>query len=371
VTSFAEVERAAREHARMPDYTVLDEPVLAFDPLDTRQHSKHPLAGLLEFGPHSAALLQSYLPAVRIATVTPHGSSSTLHSLIRELRDAHSPTERPDYLVPFPGFRYVFGTELALSERAQVELASDLDRRIEQAASPHHVLAEALTGALRRLRQVHADFDVVVILLPRRWEAAFHGDDDFDLHDYVKAVTASADMPSQIVLDDHALTYRDRCSVAWRLAIACYVKAGGTPWKLADTTPDVAYVGISYATRPTAHGPAFVTCCSQVFDAEGTGLEFVAYDADPSRVRVEGKNPFLSRDQMRAIMARALALYQRRHAGASPNRVAIHKTTRFTPAEAEGCFDAWATVGDIELLQIQQDTAWRGVLLSAADKPDG
>ena len=370
MTTFAEAEASARDHGRLPDYTVLAEPILTFDALDVHQRSRHPLGGLAEFGPHSAGLMAGYLPSVRIATVAPHGESRSLERLVMELRASHAPHERRDYLATFPGFKQVFGLEVTIAERAQVELPADMDRRIEDAASPHHVLAEELTAALRSLKRVHTEFDVVMILLPFRWESAFHADGDFDLHDYVKAVAASADLPSQIVRDDHALTYPDRCSVAWRLSIASYVKAGGTPWKLADVTPDVAYIGLSYATRQTARGSRFVTCCSQVFDAEGTGLEFVAYDADPTRLRVVGDNPFLSREQMRTVMARALALYQRRHAGAAPNRVAVHKTTRFTPAEAEGCFDAWATVGDVELLQIQQETAWRGVLMTAANKAE-
>ena len=370
MTTFAEAEAAAADRAQLPDYTVLDEPLLSFDALDVTQRSKHPLRGLVEFGPHSAGLISGFLPSVRIATVAPHGTTGALVELVRELRHPHQPRERRDYLVRYPGFKSVFGLDLTLAESARVELPADIDRRIEASASPHHVLAEELTAALRRLKRMDTAFDVVLLLLPARWEAAFTGDDDFDLHDYVKAVTASADMPSQIVRDDHALSYHDRCSVAWRLGIACYVKAGGTPWKLADATPDVAYVGVSYALRPASSGARFVTCCSQVFDAEGTGLEFVAYDADPSRMRVEGDNPFLSRDQMRSVMARALALYQRRHAGAAPNRVAIHKTTRFTPAEAEGCFDAWASVKDVELLQIQQETSWRAVQMTSSTKAD-
>jgi len=52
------------------------------------------------------------------------------------------------------------------------------------------------------------------------------------------------------------------------------------PWKLAETDPETAYIGISYAVRPPdSDRPRFVTCCSQVFDADGAGLEFVAYDA--------------------------------------------------------------------------------------------
>ncbi len=71
----------------------------------------------------------------------------------------------------------------------------------------------------------------------------------------------------------------------WRIGLALYAKAGGIPWKLAEADPETAYIGISYAIRtPELERPRFVTCCSQVFDEEGSGLEFVAYDAHEVRV---------------------------------------------------------------------------------------
>jgi hypothetical protein len=66
---------------------------------------------------------------------------------------------------------------------------------------------------------------------------------------------------------------------------------------------------------------------------------------------------------MRRVMARSLALYQRRHGGRSPKHVIIHKTTEFKPDETDGCFDAWSSCEGIDLYQIQQDTLWRGILI--------
>jgi hypothetical protein len=36
----------------------------------------------------------------------------------------------------------------------------------------------------------------------------------------------------------------------WRIGLALYAKVGGLTWKLADTDPETAYIGISYAVRP-------------------------------------------------------------------------------------------------------------------------
>jgi hypothetical protein len=131
-----------------------------------------------------------------------------------------------------------------------------------------------------------------------------------------------------------------------------------------------AFIGIDYALR-TATGPEsrFAICCSQVFDAEGSGLEFVAYEADG--VHMFGKNPFLRRDQMLKVMARSLAIYHRKHAGDPPRRVVVHKNTEFRSEEIEGVFDAFPTADNIELIHVQQQCGWRGVLISRPQQPHG
>ncbi|MGN8544656.1 hypothetical protein [Bradyrhizobium sp. C9] len=195
-------------------------------------------------------------------------------------------------------------------------------------------MAEALTRALFALRNARDTFDIVVILLKESWSPAFRGPpgDDFDLHDYVKAYAASEGICVQFLREDSALNYYCRCSVAWRLGIALYAKAGGTPWLLADVEPSTAFIGIDYALRAGGESAQrFVICCSQVFDAEGSGLEFVAYEADG--VHTFGKNPYLRRDQMLTVMARSLAIYQRKHSGD------VHKnTTRKVKVRRSRCF---------------------------------
>src|SRR6185437_12541852 len=127
-----------------------------------------------------------------------------------------------------------------------------------------------------------------------------------------------------------------------------------------DTDPETAYIGISYAVRPVeSDRPRFVTCCSQVFDADGAGLEFVAYDAH--EVEVQRDNPFLSRTEMFRVMTRSMDLYRRRHAGGVPRRVMVHKTTEFKRDEVDGCMEALHLCETVDLLQVIEDVGWRGV----------
>jgi hypothetical protein len=344
-------------HARLP------EPELSFHPDRVEDRHAHPLLGLLKFGPYSRGLINRVVDPIRVATIVSAGERARVDGFLSEFGRQHKPKERLDYLPEYPGFRAVFHVNVVRADdAAHVELASDLEGRIATSPRPHLVLAEALTRAIGLLEARRADFDVLFVYLPKRWEVAFEGtgEETFDLHDYVKAVTATRGMPCQIILEEGALAYPCRASVMWHQGIALYAKAGGIPWKLADAEPETAFIGLSYATRVEAdRGPRFFTCCSQVFDSDGAGLEFLLYETDDVTM-VERDNPFLSRKEMRHVMSRSLALYQQRHAGRVPRRLVVHKNTRYTFDEVEACFEAFPGT-QIDLLQVKQDFAWRGI----------
>jgi hypothetical protein len=342
---------------KLPPYRVLAEPLLAFGDGKPEARHLHPLRGLLQFGPYSRSAFRSFRDQVRIATICPEDTQQQVFRFLGSLQQKHDPKERPDYLPPFPGFDVVFGVQIHGSPGSESHVA--LSRDIGEGGMTK--LGEALRTALDRLLCVRDQFDVVVIHLPDRWQSAFEDlDGGIDLHHEIKSIAAVLGVPTQF-LNDRALAYRDRCSVAWRLSIAQYVKAGGTPWRLVPETADTAYIGLSYAMRGST-SDQFVTCCSQVFDADGGGMEFVAYEVGDGFDR---DNPFLSRADMRAVMARSLAVYQDRNAGRLPRRVVIHKTQEFKSEEIDGVFDAWGRTEEVECVQVIASNDWRAVRLLA------
>lgn len=337
----------------------ITEPLLEFDISKSTPLNIHPLEGLRDFGPYSATLFP--IERIRIASIHLKGTEHLLRSLFSELEKTHLPKERNRYLPVYNGFKRVFGVEVQYVESVSLEL--QVNKVFDSSSPPHISLSETLGNAIRSISQRKQEFDILVIYLPDIWEKGFEdSNSNFDLHDFLKATTAVRNIPTQIITERGAIQYKCRCSVMWRLSIAIYVKAGGTPWKLASIDNESAFIGLSYSTRrnPVTEKFDFTTCCSQVFDSDGTGLEFLAYDTNGIE-SAQGENPFLTRAEMRKVMSRSLALYQRRHSGRLPSRLIVHKTTQFTRNEVDGAFDAVPINVDLELLQIIQDTPWRGL----------
>ena len=349
----------------LPSHWSTAEPLLSFHPDRSDFTSTHPLIGLSRFGPFSGKTLGQVSDPIRIAFIYPNGKKARVSSLLREFEQRSLPRERRQYLTEFAGFSRMFGVRMVEAGDAHVELSRDLNDKLRHAEKPHVVLAEAITSAMNRVQLQRHSFDVLAILLDDEWESGFEDHDEgFDLHDYLKAITAARGTPSQLLIESEVFGYNCRASVMWRLGIAFYTKAGGIPWKLVHTDTNSAFVGLSYALRINEEGNAeFITCCSQVFDADGSGLEFIAYKTKDFEVVRE--NPYLSRNEMRRVMARSLALYQQRHAGRIPKRIVLHKTTPFKGYEIDGAFDAFTGAESVELYQVQQDVSWSGILIDA------
>lgn len=336
------------------------EPRLSFHPEHAGDVDIHPLNGLLRYGPYSAGFIPN---PIRVATISPSGESQKLYDFMKELNREFNPNERRDYLPTWPGFSRVFNVHMrAAANSCHIQLDDKLGPEMAASDSPHVVLSSRIIRALQLLDSMREEFDVIFLYVPQTWSQGFVGGDgeDFDLHDHLKAASATRRLPIQLVREDRALAYPDKASVMWRIGLALYAKAGGVPWKLADSDPETAYIGISYAVRPIeSDRPRFVTCCSQVFDGDGAGLEFVAYDAN--EVEVQRDNPFLSRNEMFRVMTRSLDLYRRRHSGRTPRRVMVHKSTEFKPYEIDGCMEALHLCEAVDLVQVVENVAWRGV----------
>lgn len=360
--------------SKFPPFTLLDEPLLSFSPSNASEVDVHPLRGLVNFGPYSKSSFGGYTSRIRIATVGPESAFKRRGELMASLRNSHQPSDRSEYVPAYPGFEALFRVTLEAAPREAHIKWPDALNQLPGDGDPPARLFQAMDAALRRLDTMRNEFDVVLVHFPDSWASATRGK-FFDAHDSLKALGAEHNIPTQ-VLNDRVFTFTHTASLAWRLATALYVKAAGTPWKLAPmkgVPVDTAYIGLAYALRGDQRDAHYVTCCSQVFDMDGGGMQFVAFEArDPvADVAEARRNPYLNRDDMRAVLARSLELYQSRNGGNLPKRMVIHKTTAFKQDEIEGAFDALAGVAEIECVEVSTSSCWRGVWLiqSGQTKP--
>jgi hypothetical protein len=83
---------------QLPRYASLGEPELLFHPDRPSDTHKHPLDGLLKYGPFSRSLRQPVSDPIRLAVICPEGSFPKIRGLYAELQRPQQPRERMAYL---------------------------------------------------------------------------------------------------------------------------------------------------------------------------------------------------------------------------------------------------------------------------------
>jgi hypothetical protein len=136
---------------------------------------------------------------------------------------------------------------------------------------------------------------------------------------------------------------QDVATRAWNFTTALYHKAGGSPWRLAETEPGVCFVGISFYKELSESNPRMRTSMAQAFTAAGDGyvLRGNPFEWDESK---QGKSPHMDQKSAAALIRDVLDLYQRQSRGSLPNRVVVHKSSRFWEEELAGFEDACGVV---------------------------
>jgi len=136
---------------------------------------------------------------------------------------------------------------------------------------------------------------------------------------------------------------------AWNLFTGMYFKAGGLPWGPSGLKPSTCYVGVSFY-RPLGEPSSIRASAARAFDENGEGLVLRGqrFEWDEDKM---GKAPHLPTDHAVRLVEDVLNLYQaERHQ--LPQRVVVHKTSAFDPAEREGFESALARVGEFDLVSV-------------------
>ena len=121
--------------------------------------------------------------------------------------------------------------------------------------------------------------------------------------------------------------------------------------------------------KSASDGNHYTTCCSQIFDPDGTGFRFVAYDAREF-TQDERENPYLSYYEMQSVLSRSLEIYQSGHFGRLPKKITIHKNTPFKEEEILGALDSFRDETEVELVQIVRNVDWKAIRFGMQRRPE-
>jgi hypothetical protein len=169
----------------------------------------------------------------------------------------------------------------------------------------------------------------------------------------LKATTMKFKRPLQLGLETSLFSARSQhpATKAWNFCVAQYYKAtGALPWKLEGMDPNTCFVGISFFQEIADSSFKMRTSLAQVFSGDG---EAFVVRGHPFRWE-HGKTPHLPRDGAEALMKLIIDRYKEFKGDQPPQRVVIHKTSKFYEDECEGFVAGLSGVRRYDLVSIQK-----------------
>ena len=137
--------------------------------------------------------------------------------------------------------------------------------------------------------------------------------------------------------------------IAWNLFTGLYFKVDGLPWGPTGLAQATCFVGISFF-RPFGSISTLRTSVVQAFDENGEGLVLRGHDFHWDD-QAQGRAPHLDADSANRLVQMVLSRYtdERKQ---PPQRVVVHKSSRFEPAEREGFESALRTIRQYDLVAL-------------------
>ncbi len=347
----------------------LKEPSLLF--AEGYQHID-PRYGILAAGPKSYAPLDKHPPQIRIGFI---GSAETIDKARWWIERGAAGVDGDENYLRFPGFMgdRGFRSELVfdddwLAQLYQTEIDDVISTRYQR--ERFDTLINLLDEKLKLLTDKDRPPECVVLALPdnlyQRCRVADYTDKELghvhrDLRRVFKATAMKYRLPTQIL---RQLTTEDRTGdvipkIYWNFFTGLYFKAGGFPWGPVGLTPASCYVGISFF-RPvsTAHS-TMQTSLVQAFDEHGDGLVLRGYEFDWDPNQQGTNSPHLTEEQAHQLIELVLDRYTA-EMGQTPQRVVVHKTSRYWPEERKGITNALRKyVRRYDLIALEQQSTVR------------
>lgn len=172
-----------------------------------------------------------------------------------------------------------------------------------------------------------------------------------DLRSLIKAKCMKCDIPVQIVrptttewYDPERPQHEDDATLYWNLTVALFYKSNHLPWRAQGLSDDTCYIGLSFFRDKD--DPANVkTSLAQVFSIDNEGFVFKGNKA----IIDEHKAPHVSKEDANQLIKQAINAYKTNKTRL-PERIVVHKTSRYTQDEIDGFTNGAMEVKKVDLI---------------------
>ena len=177
----------------------------------------------------------------------------------------------------------------------------------------------------------------------------------------IKAEAMQFGIPTQLVwprtleLSSDSKKTQDVATRAWNFTTALYYKAGGFPWRISQMDPGNCFVGVSFYKEIHEENPRMRTSMAQAFTSAGDG--YVLRGNPFEWNEQHGSSPHIDAKGAAALIGDVIDMYKRQNRGSLPNRLVVHKTSRFWEEELEGFRDSSSIVPRVDFVTL----GWRGI----------
>lgn len=309
------------------------------------------LKGLVEDGPFDA-MFPGERPPVRLAILSHTNNLKSIYMHLYQLHNKCKSHKLEGFLIDYPGFEKAYRRDLELPKKGSHLILTYNDdlSSIENAIRYYSLLTTKINGLLDKVDE----FDVLIIHIGQQ-AAHLRQMDSFDLHDALKLFCANHHIKVQIV-EDKSIADNQKLKVTWGLSTGIFAKANGELWRPRYFDDETAFIGISYSMLSDG---GYYVGCSQLFDSCGNGMRLIINQLkDPKVIR---ENPYMSKEDAQYVVGNLLRAYYRSSPTAKLKRVVVHKSSDFQQSEIDGINMALASIENVELLQIQESSAWRAI----------
>jgi hypothetical protein len=145
--------------------------------------------------------------------------------------------------------------------------------------------------------------------------------------------------------------------IAWNFSVGAYYKATGVPWKLADIDENTCFIGISFYREIWKDNKAMRASIAQVYMRTGESQVISGRPFEWNQ-NLKGRHVQLSSSQMAQIIGDSVGIFYEQRKKL-PERLVVHRSTKFSDEEIEGCVEGTGGVDEVDIVHISDYTGFR------------